>query len=305
MDEALGDLPFVAVYVDDICALSSGATELSEAEVFQQLLQHLETVLWRLAKAGITLAPGRGSMAVRQIVFLDHWEYGEGVFPQRSMVKVVVKMPPPTDVAGLRRSLGMVGYYGKFIGAGLSSSTPSSAARNDGLGAVLAHEDDEGRDEHVVDFTSRTCQLRQLEPNYASYEASWKVGAGEMRLSEYDFAVRYRKGVNNVNAHCLSRGPVESNPTELDGRGEFSPERTVRHAAACSGAGAESSRQPELSAWARRRDMDTAHEGAANGDLVAVTGELSAGPRRGDPWMDVEAMAELQAGNVNMPQPYA
>eukprot|EP00873_Tetraselmis_striata_P016707 jgi/Tetstr1/436971/TSEL_025743.t1 len=67
----------------------------------------------------------------------------------------------------------------------------------------------------------------------------------------------------------------------------------------------QSSRQPELSAWARRRVLDTAHEGAADGDLVAVTGELTAGPRRGDPWMDAEAMAELQAGNVNMPRPYA
>eukprot|EP00873_Tetraselmis_striata_P007009 jgi/Tetstr1/427273/TSEL_001726.t1 len=45
-------------------------------------------------------------------------------------------------------------------------------------------------------------------------------------------------------------------------------------------------------------------EGAADGDLVAVTGELSAGSRRGDPRMDAEAMAELQAGSVYVPQPY-
>eukprot|EP00873_Tetraselmis_striata_P006796 jgi/Tetstr1/427060/TSEL_017265.t1 len=58
-------------------------------------------------------------------------------------------------------------------------------------------------------------------------------------------------------------------------------------------------------AWARRRVLDAAHEGAADDDLVAVTGELSAGPRRGDPWTDTEAMAVLQPGNVNMAQPYA
>eukprot|EP00873_Tetraselmis_striata_P029767 jgi/Tetstr1/450031/TSEL_037078.t1 len=140
-----------------------------------------------------------------------------------------------------------------------------------------------------------------------------------MRLSEYDFVIRYRKGVHHVNADCLSRGPVEGDPTELDGRGEFSPEGTVRHAAAFWCATAQSSRQPEGRSAPpstpradpvdqlrhRRRVLDTAHEGTSDGDLVAVTGELTAGPRRGDPWMDAEAMAELQAGNVNMPQPYA
>eukprot|EP00873_Tetraselmis_striata_P019274 jgi/Tetstr1/439538/TSEL_027967.t1 len=85
MDEALGDLPFVAVYADDIC-----------------------------------------------------------VFPQHSKVEAVVKMPPPTDVAGLRRFLGMVGYYGKFIEQ------------------VAVGEDDEGH-EYVVEFASRTCQ--GAEPN--------------------------------------------------------------------------------------------------------------------------------------------
>eukprot|EP00873_Tetraselmis_striata_P016885 jgi/Tetstr1/437149/TSEL_025909.t1 len=332
MDEALGDLPFVAVYADDICVFS-GAAEMSDAEVFQQHLQHLETVFRRLAKAGIRLAPGKGRMAVRQIAFLGHWVDGEGVFPQHSKVEAVVKMPPPTDVAGLRRFLGMVGYYGKFI--------EQVAVKRKPLTKLTGKEDDEGQ-EYVVEFASRTCQ--GAEPNCASYEGEclamlygmdkfryylfgrlfvvvtdhrpleWlmntaqlrgKLARWAMRLSEYHFVVRYRKGVHHVNADCLSRGPVEGDPTELDERGEFSPEGTVRHAAAFCCATAQSSRQPELSAWARRRVLDTAHEGAADGDLVPVTGELTAGPRRGDPWMDAEAMAELQAGSVNMPKPYA
>eukprot|EP00873_Tetraselmis_striata_P001156 jgi/Tetstr1/421420/TSEL_012369.t1 len=126
-----------------------------------------------------------------------------------------------------------------------------------------------------------------------------------MRLSEYEFVVRYRKGINHVNAECLSRGPMEGNHMELDGRGVFSPEGAVRHAAPFCCAAAESSLHPELPAWARRRVLDAVHEGAADDDLVAVTGELSAGPRRGDPWTDTEAMAVLQPGNVNMAQPYA
>eukprot|EP00873_Tetraselmis_striata_P034767 jgi/Tetstr1/455031/TSEL_041887.t1 len=345
MDEALGDLPFVAVYADDICVFS-GAAEMSDAEVFQQHLQHLETVFQRLATAGIRLAPGKGRMAVRQIAFLGHWVDGEGVFPQHSKVEAVVKMPPPTDVAGLRRFLGMVGYYGKFIEqvavkrkplTKLTGKVPwewgseqqrafeqlkadlvsAPVLRNPdwsrpfilhtdfsgaGLGAVLAQEDDEGQ-EHVVEFASRTCQ--GAEPNYASYEASWEVGAVGDEAQRVRLRGTLSEGRSPRQRRLSESGPVEGDPTELDGRGEFSPEGTVRHAAAFWCATAQSSRQPELSAWARRRVLDTAHEGTANGDLVAVTGELTAGPRRGDPWMDAEAMAELQAGNVNMPQPYA
>eukprot|EP00873_Tetraselmis_striata_P018128 jgi/Tetstr1/438392/TSEL_026958.t1 len=68
MDEALGDLQFVAVYADDFCVFS-GTGEMSEAVRFPQHRQDMDTVFWRLAKAGITLAPGKGRMDVRQIAF--------------------------------------------------------------------------------------------------------------------------------------------------------------------------------------------------------------------------------------------
>eukprot|EP00873_Tetraselmis_striata_P037290 jgi/Tetstr1/457554/TSEL_044123.t1 len=163
------------------------------------------------------------------------------------------------------------------------------------LGAVLAHEGDEGR-EYVVEFVSRICQ--GAEPKYASYEGKclamlyridkftyylfgmqfvavtnhrpleWLMSTAHLRgklarwamwLGEYDFVMRHRKGgVNDVNADCLSRGPVEGDSTELDGRGKCSPKGTVRHGAAFCCATAESSRQPELSAWARRRVLDAA-----------------------------------------------
>eukprot|EP00873_Tetraselmis_striata_P037093 jgi/Tetstr1/457357/TSEL_043960.t1 len=53
------------------------------------------------------------------------------------------------------------------------------------------------------------------------------------------------------------------------------------------------------------RVLAAAKAGAGDGDLVAVTGELSAGPQRGDPWVDAEAMVELHTGIINMPPPYA
>eukprot|EP00873_Tetraselmis_striata_P028582 jgi/Tetstr1/448846/TSEL_036072.t1 len=173
-----------------------------------------------------------------------------------------------------------------------------------GLVAVLAQEDDDWR-EHVLEFASRTCQ--GTEPSTYEDERLAKLN-GIDKLSEYDFAVRYRTGATHVNADCLSIEFVEGDPTEQrsepDGRGELSPEVTVRHAAAYCCAAAESSRRM-LSAWARQGVLGAAQEGAADGDMVAITRELSAGPRRGDPWVDAEAMAELPADSINSPQPYA
>lgn len=130
MDETLGDLPFVAVYADDMCVHDAIVSMMREAEVFRQHLQHLETLLHRLAKAGICHAPDKKRMAVKQNAFSGHLVDGEGMFPQHPKVEAVVNMPPPAEVAGLRRFLGMMGYYGKFHRAsGCQSQAVDQAGR--------------------------------------------------------------------------------------------------------------------------------------------------------------------------------
>lgn len=387
MDEALSDLPFVAVYADDICVFSGNA-DMSDEEVFALHMQHLQKVFDRLAEAGIRLAPGKGRMAVEQIAFLGHWVGPEGVFPQHSKVEAVLNMPAPTDVAGVRRFLGMVGYYGKFIEqvavkrkplTKLTGKEPwewgpaqqqafeqlkadlvsAPVLRNPdwsrpfilhtdfsgaGLGAVLAQEDEDGN-EYVVEFASRACQ--GAEVHYASYEGEclamlygmdkfryylfgrqfvvvtdhrpleWlmstaqlrgKLARWAMRLSEYDFVVRYRKGSAHLNADCLSRDPVNSDTEggseEADDAGQPVPRR---HAAAYCCSAARQPNRPALSAWAARRVADSFQQsGGADGELVTVTGApLAAQPRQSDPWLNSEAMATLQAGEINMQAPFA
>ena len=284
MDDALGDLPFVAVYADDLCVFS-GSEGMSEAEVFEEHLRHLAIVFDRLAAAGIRLSPGKSRMCCTELPFLGHWVGQGGVWPQSSKVEAVAAMPSPTSVSQLRRFLGMVNYYARFIadiavkrkpltkltgkmpwrwGAEEESAfeqlkedlttapvlRPPDWSRpfilhtdfsRDGLGAVLAQEDGEGH-EYVVEYASRSCV--GAEADYASYEGEclcilwacdrfryylfgrqfvvctdhrpleWlmstprlkgKLARWAMRLSEYDFVVRYREGVRHLNADCLSR----------------------------------------------------------------------------------------------------
>jgi hypothetical protein len=129
----------------------------------------------------------------------------------------------------------------------------STDASDDGIGAVLSQEDDEGQ-ERVIQYISRTLQeaerkwcVREKEalaiifacetfrPNlYGSkflvytdhHSLQWLMKASSparlvrwaLRLAEFDFEIKYRKGGENGNADALSRlsqGSCEIWSTEL------------------------------------------------------------------------------------------
>ena len=109
LDEALGDLPFVAVYADDIC-IFSGEPWMTEEEVFQQHCEHLRIVFQRLAERHVSMAPKKCRLACTQIPFLGHMIGQDGVWPQHDKVEAVRKMAAPKDKGALRRFLGRVNY---------------------------------------------------------------------------------------------------------------------------------------------------------------------------------------------------
>lgn len=113
MEDCLKGLPFVAVYIDDIC-IFSGRPGMTEEEIFAEHLDHLRQVFDRLAVARIGVSPGKLKLACEAVAFLGHWVGREGVYPQWDKVAAVKNMEPPKDVPTLRRFLGMVNYYGKF-----------------------------------------------------------------------------------------------------------------------------------------------------------------------------------------------
>jgi hypothetical protein len=120
----------------------------------------------------------------------------------------------------------------------------STDASNDGIGAVLSQEDDEGQ-ERVIQYMSRTLQtaerkwcVREKEALaiifacetfrpylygskfliYTDYHSlQWLMKASSparlvrwaLRLAEFDFEIKYRKGGENGNADALSRLPQE------------------------------------------------------------------------------------------------
>ena len=75
----------------------------------------MHEVLARRQNAGFKLNPEKCNLAARKIKYLGHIlsASGVGVLPDR--VTAILQYPPPANVKALRRFMGMVDFYGRFI----------------------------------------------------------------------------------------------------------------------------------------------------------------------------------------------
>ena len=105
-DEALGDLPFVFVYIDDILVASSS---------WEQHLEHIKIVLERLKAYALQLNLEKCVLAKPEVSFLGFLVNENGYQPLPAKVKAVTEFPKPQTVDQLRRFLGMVNFYRECI----------------------------------------------------------------------------------------------------------------------------------------------------------------------------------------------
>ena len=77
--------------------------------------QHLETVLDRIAKAGVTLNADKCVFAQPSVRFLGQRVDAAGIRPDPKKIKAVQEMQEPTNLTELRRFLGMAYQLSKFV----------------------------------------------------------------------------------------------------------------------------------------------------------------------------------------------
>ena len=106
MDEILGDIPRVFVYIDDI---------LIASDSMEQHLQDLDTVFKTLAANGLVVQRSKCVLGQSSLEFLGYLVDENGIAPLPERVVAIRASTPPTTVKELQRFLGMVGYYRKFI----------------------------------------------------------------------------------------------------------------------------------------------------------------------------------------------
>jgi len=108
IDELIADLKgkFVFNFLDELVVYSASARKHES---------HVHDVLSRLQKAGFTLNPDKVVLWAAEIKYLGHLlsRHGVKILPER--VAAIQEYPRPFKIRSLRRFVGMVGFYARFI----------------------------------------------------------------------------------------------------------------------------------------------------------------------------------------------
>ena len=93
-------------YIDDIVIFSS---------TFEEHLSHISLVLDRLIKANLKAKPQKCMFAKKEVWFLGNILSKDGIKPDPGKTRAIKEMKSPTNVKGLCRALGLMGFYGRFV----------------------------------------------------------------------------------------------------------------------------------------------------------------------------------------------
>ena len=106
IDRVLHGLPFCFVYMDDLLIASKDEDEH---------LEHLQTVFRRLEDHGLIISLSKCVFMADSLVFLGHRVDSEGIHTLPDKVQAITDFPEPQSLSALRRFLGLVNFYRRFI----------------------------------------------------------------------------------------------------------------------------------------------------------------------------------------------
>lgn len=106
MDTAMRGLKFCHAYIDDIIIASVDQ---------QSHEQHLKTILERLRKFGLSINFSKCVFGVKEVDYLGYNINEDGLKPLKKRVEAIINYKKPKTVQELRRFLGIVNFYRRFI----------------------------------------------------------------------------------------------------------------------------------------------------------------------------------------------
>ena len=108
MDVVLGPLKndIALVFVDDI---------LIKGKTIQELADNCKKVFTKIMDANLRFNPSKAHVGFRRLVYLGHVISNEGIAPNPEKVQGIKDFPRPTNCTDVRKFMGMISYYRKFI----------------------------------------------------------------------------------------------------------------------------------------------------------------------------------------------
>ena len=97
----------------DILIICKGSTVAIVSEDHDKNLTALQD---RCQKKGIKLNREKCQIATQKVKYLGHVLSSVGLLSYSAKIETIQKMPRPTNVAEIRRCIGMTGYLSRFLG---------------------------------------------------------------------------------------------------------------------------------------------------------------------------------------------
>lgn len=106
VNAAVGNLPFVFAYVDDILIASRSLTEHEK---------HISAVLQRLRDYGLTINLAKCEFAKTELKFLGHLITPNGIKPLPAKVQAILEIPKPAQAKNLKGFIATLNFYRRFL----------------------------------------------------------------------------------------------------------------------------------------------------------------------------------------------
>jgi len=195
---------FVIVFIDDILVYSKNP---EEHEV------HLRRVMEKLRKQKLFAKLSKCSFWQREMSFLGHIVYAEGVSVDPEKIEAIRGWPRPTNATEIKSFLGLAGYYRRFVKGFASMAHPMTKLTGKNVPFVWLLECEEGF-VSLKEMLTSTLVLALLEHGepYMVYTDASRVGLGYVLMQRgkvIAYASRQlRKHEGNYHTHDLEMAVV-------------------------------------------------------------------------------------------------
>ncbi|KAL8580396.1 hypothetical protein ACOMHN_020873 [Nucella lapillus] len=182
MTEVLQEIEGVICYFDDILC----HTKTKEAH--QKLL---DTVKQRLEDAGVKLNDEKCEYFKNKITFLGQIVSAQGVAPDPGKVEAIENMAAPSNIAELRRYLGMINYLGRYLADLSNTLSPLNNLLNKDVAWTWGPEQEKAFQDvkHLITTAPTLAYFDPERPTTVSADAS-QFGMGGVLMQEHPEGLR-------------------------------------------------------------------------------------------------------------------